>query len=152
MSCIARFAVDRGYATDAVGVLEGLQDREAQVSTAMMDGIAIPHTKHAAVTDPALLVLRYTEPVAWPDKDTEVSVAVAMLVPEAEAGKTHLKLLAKVSRALMDDNVRSTLSSGSETEYRGVAGEAGVAAACRATSSTDSVLVSVDSIHTYLGR
>ncbi|MDN6281712.1 MAG: PTS sugar transporter subunit IIA [Corynebacterium sp.] len=61
-------------------------------------------------------MLRYTEPVAWPDKDTEVSVAVAMLVPEAEAGKTHLKLLAKVSRALMDDNVRSTLSSGSETE------------------------------------
>lgn len=113
---IAAMATDRGYATDADGVLAGLQAREAQMTTALMDGIAIPHAKHSAISEAALLVVRFNEPVAWPTEKTPVSVAVTMLVPEAQAGTTHLKLLAKVSRALMDEDLRATLNSGSADE------------------------------------
>ncbi|OLT51861.1 PTS fructose transporter subunit IIABC [Corynebacterium sp. CNJ-954] len=113
---IAAMATDRGYAADAEGVLAGLQAREAQMTTALMDGIAIPHAKHPAITEAALLVVRFSEPVAWPTDKALVSVAVTMLVPEAQAGTTHLKLLAKVSRALMDEDLRATLTSGTADE------------------------------------
>ncbi|MGP9722770.1 fructose-specific PTS transporter subunit EIIC [Corynebacterium sp. AOP40-9SA-29] len=113
---VAELSAERGYATDAAGVLDGLKAREAQMTTALMDGIAIPHTKHAAVTEPALLVVRFDTPVDWPTDETPVTAAVAMLIPEAQAGTTHLKLLAKVSRALMDENLRASLTSGTVDE------------------------------------
>lgn len=113
---VAGMAEECGYTTDPDGVLAGLQAREAQMTTALMDGIAIPHAKHPAISEAALLVLRFSEPVDWPTEKTPVSVAVAMLVPEAQAGTTHLKLLAKVSRALMDEDLRATLLSGNSDE------------------------------------
>ncbi len=114
LRAVADLAVERGYSSDADGVLEGLLAREAQISTALMDGMAIPHTKHAAVTEPALIVWRFDESIDW--GDDVVNVLVAMLVPEADAGTTHLQLLAKVSRALIDDDVRQVLSGGSADE------------------------------------
>jgi len=80
------------------------------MSTSLMDGIAIPHTKHKAVLTAALLIQRYDQPVSW--SGDQVQVTLAMLVPEAEAGTTHLQLLAQVSRALMDDDLRTTLNEG----------------------------------------
>ncbi len=114
LDVIAAFAVERGYATDAAGVLEGVREREALMSTALMDGIAIPHAKHAAVQSAALLVLRFDDPIDW--GDDQIRVTMAMLVPEAEAGTTHLTLLAQVSRALIDDELRAVLVSGGEDE------------------------------------
>ncbi|OUZ11974.1 hypothetical protein BHE97_03630 [Aeromicrobium sp. PE09-221] len=111
---IAAFAVERGYASDAAGVVAGLEARETEMSTALMDGIAIPHTKHAAVEHAALLVQRFDGPVDWSGED--VSVTLAMLVPEAEAGTTHLTLLAQVSRALIDEDLRAVLTGGSAEE------------------------------------
>lgn len=116
LSQVAAMAVERGYATDADGVLSGLKEREAQTTTALMDGIAIPHAKHPAIIEPALLVTRFEGSVAWPDEDSKVNVGVAMLIPEAQAGTTHLKLLAKVSRALMNEDIRHTLASGTASE------------------------------------
>lgn len=114
LSSIAQFAVERGYAADVDGVVAGLAAREEEMSTALMDGIAIPHTKHAAVEQAALLVRRFDQPVDW--SADEVTVALAMLVPEAEAGTTHLTLLAQVSRALIDEELRAVLADGSESE------------------------------------
>lgn len=110
LATVAAFAVERGYATDPTGVLAGLLERESLTSTALMDGIAIPHAKHSAITSPAILVERLARTVDW--GDAEVDVLVAMLVPEAQAGDTHLHLLAQVSRAMIDDDVRDVLTSG----------------------------------------
>ncbi|WP_293780858.1 PTS sugar transporter subunit IIA [uncultured Aeromicrobium sp.] len=114
LTSIAQFAVERGYAADADGVVAGLRAREAEMSTALMDGIAIPHTKHAAVSSAALLVSRFDSAIDWSGQ--EVTVTLAMLVPEAEAGTTHLTLLAQVSRALIDEELRRTLATGSREE------------------------------------
>lgn len=118
LSQIAAFAVERGYASDAEGVVRGLEAREAEMSTALMDAIAIPHTKHAAVDQAALLVQRFDAPIDWSGE--EVSVTLAMLVPEAEAGTTHLTLLAQVSRALIDEELRAVLNGGSAEEIHTV--------------------------------
>lgn len=110
MEHLAALAVENGYATDSRGVLDGLEAREAQLSTFLMDGIAIPHAKHAAITSAAVLVIRLAEEVDWSGHDARV--LICMLVPEAEAGTTHLTLLAQVSRAIIDDDVRATLTTG----------------------------------------
>lgn len=117
LAAIAAFAVERGYAADAAGVVQGLQEREALMSTSLMDGIAIPHAKHAAVQSAALLIQRFDASIAWSGDD--VRVTLAMLVPEVEAGTTHLRLLAQVSRALMDDDLRAVLNNGSAADIFG---------------------------------
>lgn len=114
LATVADFAVERGYAADASGVYDGLCQRENELSTALMDGIAIPHTKHEAVTEPALLILRLNNAVEW--TGSTVTVALAMLVPAAEGGTTHLRLLAQVSRALMNEQLRETLNRGNADE------------------------------------
>lgn len=112
LASIVTFAVERGYTSDTDGVLAGINEREEQMSTALMDGIAIPHTKHSSVDSAALLVQRFDQPIDWSGQ--QVSVTLTMLVPDAEAGTTHLSLLAEVSRALIDDEVRAVLTASDE--------------------------------------
>lgn len=109
LQAIADTAVNLGYSDDADDVVVGMLEREAQVSTALMDGIAIPHAKRSSIKEPALIVVRLTQPVDW--AGDPIQVALAMLVPEAQAGTTHLRLLAQVSRALIEDEVRKELTS-----------------------------------------
>lgn len=109
LQAIADTAVNLGYSDDADDVVAGMLEREAQVSTALMDGIAIPHAKRSSIKEPALIVVRLTQPVDW--AGDPIQVALAMLVPEAQAGTTHLRLLAQVSRALIEDEVRKELTN-----------------------------------------
>jgi len=44
------------------------------------------------------------------------SVRLAMLVPEAETGTTHLRLLAQVARALTEEQLRAQLLSAPEEQ------------------------------------
>lgn len=111
LASIAAFTVERGYSGEAEGVFVGLREREEQMSTALMDGIAIPHTKHAAVDSAAVLIQRFNEPIHWSDQ--AIKVTLAMLVPE-DGGSNHLALLAQVSRTLIDDEVRAALNSSDE--------------------------------------
>lgn len=107
---IAEKATDLGITTDPVAVAEGLRQRESQGTTGLMDGIAIPHTKSAAITHPALVVIRLSEPVDWESLDSQpIRLAIALLIPEGEAGTTHLKLLSRVARTLMKPDVRAAL-------------------------------------------
>lgn len=108
LRAIADAAVSLGYAGDADDVVAGMQEREDQVSTALMDGVAIPHAKRASITEPALIVQRLSGPVDWAGQP--VHILLAMLVPDAQAGTTHLRLLAQVSRALIEADVRAGLA------------------------------------------
>jgi len=107
---IAAHAVTLGLTTDPAVLVEGLAAREAQGTTGLMDGIAIPHAKSAAVAQAALVVLRTHDGVAWETLDGQpVRLAISLLIPEGEAGTTHLKLLSKVARTLMKAPVRAEL-------------------------------------------
>ncbi len=109
LEAVAEAAVNLGHADDVDDVVAGLLAREAEVSTALMDGIAIPHAKRSSIQSTALIVVRFTEPVDW--AGDPVRTAVAMLVPETQAGTEHLRLLAQVSRALIDEGVRHALTT-----------------------------------------
>lgn len=85
--------------------------REAEGTTGMMEGFAIPHAKSDAITEAAVIVVKDESGVTgWDTMDgAPVNVAIALLIPGAQAGTTHLKILSKVAEALMDEDFRATV-------------------------------------------
>ncbi len=107
-------AVELGLANDKKAVLEAFKAREGEGTTGMMGSFAIPHAKSAAITDAAVIVVKFAGDVAWESMDKKpIRVAIALLIPDAEAGTTHLQILSKVAIMLMDEEFRSqTLEDG----------------------------------------
>jgi PTS system fructose-specific IIA component len=109
-SLIAAKAAELGLTSDPDAVATGLDQREKQGTTGLMDGIAIPHTKSPAVTRSALVVVRLRDSVQWESLDGQpIVMAISLLIPEGEAGTTHLKLLSQVARTLIKPAVRAEL-------------------------------------------
>ena len=102
-------AVAAGIADDADTLLAAFLKREAEGTTGMVDGFAIPHAKTDAVKQASVMVLKAPDGVpGWDTMDeAPVTCAIALLVPEAEAGTSHLQILSKVAMALTDDDFRT---------------------------------------------
>lgn len=111
LSFVSNQAVKAGIASDADAVMNAFLAREAEGTTGMMEGFAIPHAKSDAITEAAVIVVKDESGVTgWDTMDgAPVNVAIALLVPGAQAGTTHLKILSKVAEALMDEDFRATV-------------------------------------------
>ena len=111
LSFVSNQAVKAGLANDADAVMNAFLAREAEGTTGMMEGFAIPHAKADAITEAAVIVVKDESGVTgWDTMDgAPVNVAIALLIPGAQAGTTHLKILSKVAEALMDEDFRATV-------------------------------------------
>lgn len=111
LSFVSNQAVKAGLANDADAVMNAFLAREAEGTTGMMEGFAIPHAKSDAITEAAVIVVKDESGVTgWDTMDgAPVNVAIALLIPGAQAGTTHLKILSKVAEALMDEEFRATV-------------------------------------------
>ena len=111
LSFVSNQAVKAGVASDADAVMNAFLAREAEGTTGMMEGFAIPHAKSDAITEAAVIVVKDDSGVTgWDTMDgAPVNVAIALLIPGAQAGTTHLKILSKVAEALMDEDFRVTV-------------------------------------------
>lgn len=116
LSFVSNQAVKAGVADDADAVMNAFLAREAEGSTGMMEGFAIPHAKSDAITDAAVIVVKDDSGVTgWDTMDGAlVNVAIALLIPGAQAGTTHLKILSKVAEALMDEGFRATVKGSTD--------------------------------------
>ena len=116
LSFVSNQAVKAGLADDADAVMNAFLAREAEGTTGMMEGFAIPHAKSDAITDAAVIVVKDDSGVTgWDTMDgAPVNVAIALLIPGAQAGTTHLKILSKVAEALMDEGFRATVKGSSD--------------------------------------
>lgn len=116
LSFVSNQAVKAGVAGDADAVMNAFLAREAEGSTGMMEGFAIPHAKSDAITDAAVIVVKDDSGVTgWDTMDgAPVNVAIALLIPGAQAGTTHLKILSKVAEALMDEGFRATVKGSTD--------------------------------------
>ncbi|MEU8030035.1 fructose-specific PTS transporter subunit EIIC [Streptomyces sp. NPDC049099] len=84
--------------------------REGQGTTGLGEEIAIPHAKTDAVTAPVVGFARSAEGVEWGSLDgTKARLIFMIAVPEAAAGDEHLRILALLSRKLMDPGFRERL-------------------------------------------
>ena len=99
-----------GVADDADAVYAAFLAREEIDKTGMVDGFAVPHCKTDAVKSAAVIIFKNAQPVEWPSLDDKpVDIAMALLIPDSEAGTTHLRLLSKAAMLLMDDTFKSKL-------------------------------------------
>lgn len=115
---IADKAMELGITADPEAIVKGLAAREGQGTTGMMDGIAIPHTKCAAVERPALIVMRFVDEIEWESLDDKpIRMVISLLIPEAEAGTTHIQLLSKVARTLVSPQVRTELLTATSEQH-----------------------------------
>ncbi|MCD7441724.1 fructose-specific PTS transporter subunit EIIC [Streptomyces lincolnensis] len=86
--------------------------REAQGTTGLGEEIAIPHAKTDAVTAPVVGFARSAEGVEWGSLDgTKARLVFMIAVPEAAAGDEHLRILALLSRKLVDPDFRERLTA-----------------------------------------
>ena len=99
---LAAQAVALGISDDKDAVLAAFNEREAQGPTGMTGGFALPHAKSAAIKEPAVVVIKFAGKVEWKSMDDQaVKAAIAIFMPEGEAGTTHLAILAKIAALLM---------------------------------------------------
>ncbi|WP_369389623.1 fructose-specific PTS transporter subunit EIIC [Streptomyces sp. CG1] len=101
--------------------------REEQGTTGLGDEIAIPHAKTDAVTAPVVGFARSAEGVEWGSLDgTKARLVFMIAVPRAAAGDEHLRILALLSRKLMDPGFRERLlAAADEQTVLDVLGEVG---------------------------
>ena len=116
LSFVSNQAVKAGLANDADAVMNAFLAREAEGTTGMMEGFAIPHAKSDSITEAAVIVVKDESGVTgWDTMDgAPVNVAIALLIPGAQAGTTHLKILSKVAEALMDEDFRATVKGSTD--------------------------------------
>lgn len=116
LSFVSNQAVKAGLASDADAVMNAFLAREAEGTTGMMEGFAIPHAKSDAINEAAVIVVKDESGViGWDTMDgAPVNVAIALLIPGAQAGTTHLKILSKVAEALMDEDFRATVKGSTD--------------------------------------
>jgi PTS system nitrogen regulatory IIA component len=104
------------YGLDARAVIAGLMAREQLGSTAMGDGVAIPHARIAGLDRIVGLFARLEKPVEFDAMDGRgVDLVFVLLAPE-ESGADHLRALARVSRLLRAQEVREKLRETARSE------------------------------------
>ena len=98
-----------GRLYNRAGYKEGILAREAQGSTAVGDGIAIPHAKVAAVKEPGLAAVTVPEGVDYDAFDGSLAHLVFMIAAPAEGADVHLEALARLSTLLMMPGFKDNL-------------------------------------------
>ena len=98
-----------GRLKDPAGYKEGILAREGLGSTAIGEGIAIPHAKVAAVAEPGLAALVLPEGVDYEAFDGSLANLIFMIAAPAEGADVHLEALARLSTLLMNPGFKESL-------------------------------------------
>ena len=160
--------VDNGVVTDFDVFKAGIMAREAQTSTGLGDGIAMPHSKNAAVKEATVLFAKSNRGVDYESLDGQPTDLFFMIAAPEGANDTHLAALAELSKYLMQDGFADRLrkvTSPDEViaafntgEEEAQAEEAKKAQAVKEAASSDKPLIvavtacTTGIAHTYMGE
>ena len=100
---------EHGYVTDFETFKEGILAREALTSTGLGDGIAMPHSKNAAVKEATVLFAKSNKGVDYESLDGQPTDLFFMIAAPEGANDTHLAALAELSQYLMKDGFADKL-------------------------------------------
>ena len=108
---------NEGYLLSKEEFHQDVMKREELGNTAVGFGVAIPHGKSKAVKEAAIVFGRSQTGVDWNSFDGSLVNTVFLLaVPGLEASDQHLRILALLSRALINDEFREALSAAQTSE------------------------------------
>lgn len=160
--------VDNGVVTDFDTFKAGIMNREAQTSTGLGDGIAMPHSKNEAVKEATVLFAKSNKGVDYASLDGQPTDLFFMIAAPEGANDTHLAALAELSKYLMKPGFADKLRQASnpdeviatfdEEEQEAVAEEAKKAEAVKEAASSDKPLIvavtacTTGIAHTYMAE
>ncbi len=99
---------ESGNISDKEEYKKGILAREEKGSTAVGEGIAIPHAKSEAVKAPSLAAMTVLEGVDYEALDDEPSNLLFMIAAPND-GDVHLEVLSRLMTILMDEDFRDRL-------------------------------------------
>lgn len=100
--------VKSGKIADKAEYKKGILAREQMSSTAVGEGIAIPHAKSTAVKAPSLAAMTVPSGVDYEALDEEPSNLLFMIAAPND-GDVHLEVLSRLMTILMDEDFRAKL-------------------------------------------
>ena len=143
--------VDNGVVTDFETFKAGIMNREAQTSTGLGDGIAMPHSKNEAVKEATVLFAKSNKGVDYASLDGQPTDLFFMIAAPEGANDTHLAALAELSKYLMKPGFADKLRQASNPdqviaafdaeEQEAAAEEAKKAEAVKEAASSDKPLI-----------
>jgi PTS system fructose-specific IIC component len=104
-----------GRASEVEGLFADAFAREQKTATGIPGGIAIPHCRSAAVTEPTLAMARLDPKVDFGAKDGPADLIFFIAAPDG-ADQQHLKLLSKLARSLIKKDFTAALRNASSRE------------------------------------
>ena len=160
--------VDKGVVTDFDTFKAGIMNREAQTSTGLGDGIAMPHSKNEAVKEATVLFAKSNKGVDYASLDGQPTDLFFMIAAPEGANDTHLAALAELSKYLMKPGFADKLRQASTPdqviaafdaeEQEAAAEEAKKAEAVKEAASSDKPLIvavtacTTGIAHTYMAE
>lgn len=118
---LAKQLQELGIVADSKMYIDALYEREAQGSTGLVDGFAIPHGKSENINDAAIIYIRNQKALEWESLDgNPITDIFALAIPE-NGNHNHLDSLIAISTKLMDPNVCQQLrASQNEEEIKNI--------------------------------
>ena len=107
--------VKGGKIADREAYKKGILAREEMSSTAVGEGIAIPHAKSEAVKAPSLAAMTVPQGVDYQAMDDEPSNLLFMIAAPNN-GDVHLEVLSRLMTLLMDEDFRAKLLAAKDTD------------------------------------
>lgn len=105
---VFRFAAkslqNAGRLKDVETAVKGFYEREDMFSTYMDNSVAIPHCKSDTITLASVAVIRNSFPVEWSSQDENAELFFLLVIPQ-EGNKEHLRILAQLAQALLDEEL-----------------------------------------------
>ncbi|NQP64580.1 PTS transporter subunit EIIA [Streptococcus suis] len=108
--------VEKGYVTDFDVFKTGIMNREAQTTTGLGDGIAMPHAKNASVKEATVLFAKSNKGVDYASLDGQPTDLFFMIAAPEGANDTHLAALAELSKYLMKAGFADRLRAATNPE------------------------------------
>lgn len=108
--------VKGGNISDREIYKQGILAREEKGSTAVGEGIAIPHAKSSAVTAPSLAAMTVPGGVDYEALDDEPSDVLFMIAAPDTNADVHLEVLSRLMTLLMDEDFRAKLLSAKDVD------------------------------------
>lgn len=100
------------YLDNVENYLDTVDEREKEFSTAIGHSVSIPHGKSQEVLHPFICFIRTMKKITWDQMGNEVNLIFLLGIPEEQKGTLHLKILAEISKKLLDEDFREQLAVG----------------------------------------
>jgi PTS system fructose-specific IIC component len=105
-----------GNLSDKGAFKKGILEREEMGTTAIGEGIAIPHSKNVAVKKPGIAAMTVPNGVDYDSMDGEPSNLFFMIAAPKDGADVHLEALSRLSTLLMDEDFREDLLKATDKE------------------------------------